>query len=353
MDHDQRRRLSADSLSLDAATRPGRRPATGLRTGEPMDEPFWEPGTPEAERRRPSRRWIAIAVAGVVVAAVVATGLVLAAGDDDESTSAAGQGRDATTTTTDDATTATSGSGATTDGEGDGSGDDGSGADGGSGDDDGSSPTTADDSSGNGDDGVVASAPRPGEYVYDLSQRDASGTIENELRLTVVTDSTQGGTLEQTHETDLLGGVLRDRISWSQSGALVRSTTTAADPAPCEFEPPFVELVFPLVVGASWVGDSQCETSFDDQPATLSWHQESEVTEVSTAVVGGRTITVWIIERTRLVSFDGEATSGSSQSTIRDEFAPDHGLVVRSTIEERTEGDTVTYEKVLRSLTPS
>ena len=77
------------------------------------------------------------------------------------------------------------------------------------------------------------------------------------------------------------------------------------------------------------------------------------MTDVTTAVVGGRTITVWIIQSSRLVRFDGEATSGSSQSTIRDEFAPDHGLIVRSTMQEQTDGETVTYEKVLRSLTPA
>jgi hypothetical protein len=313
---------------------------------------LWPP-SPRARQRR-HRAVLGVAIVCVLVASVAAA---VARQADDDGAAVAGPTTTARVAGDDPATSTTGGdAGAspsatdTTAAGGDGAPDDGSAGEGGTGDD------------GSGDDDgtpspapVVGVPPTSGLYRYTVTNREADGSSEQyALDLTVSTDSRSGDTVEQTHSSDAFGVVVTDHVAWNGGGVVVRSTQTSGA-EPCTYEPALVDLVFPLAVGASWVSDAQCTATTDDGPSTTTWHQESSVTGISQVAVGGRTVDVYVIERTRTVRRDDPRPdlSGTFSAVVREEFAAAHGLFVRTTIEQGSASDRVVTERVLTSLTPA
>lgn len=102
----------------------------------------------------------------------------------------------------------------------------------------------------------------------------------------------------------------------------------------CDWEPDLLEMKFPLAAGATWRGESTCNTTINGEKATFHIVQTTKVVGAQRGKVGGQEIDVWGLESTSKMTIDtvqqGRSFHFVYDSTGTSQYSPKHGLTVRS-----------------------
>ena len=295
------------------------------------------------------RRAIAVAV-GVVLVLLVGVVALVAGGDDDVSTAERASADDPSTSGTDD------------DDDGSPSGSEGpsdtTGVDANAGDD-GSSPASAPTTSaapsattpgdqpppadlGAAQDPGPTRPPGPGTYRYRYEAEGSAapdgstdGDGDGESTTTITDVSRQGDVVRQT--VDMRGGQFdaTSTVEWRPDRVLVARSVFrfGGQEADCDWEPDYLQAVFPLREGATWEGRSSCTISGFGVPVTVERTTTNRVVGLERREIAGRVLDLWVIDSDDRISF----STNEVRSQVRSWFSPPLGLVAAA--EGTFEGD--------------
>ena len=169
--------------------------------------------------------------------------------------------------------------------------------------------------------------PAPGSYAYTVSFDGRA----SQAAFTVANRGGDGGDLIQVQTWSTSASTERSGGEWSSDAERLAWSESDGASA-CTYEPPVPWLQLPLAVGARWQGRSSC--SYSDDQGTLVRVQQStaaRVASAATALVGGRRVFCWVVERDVVTAAMTTDATATSETRTTDLFAPALGLFVYET----------------------
>jgi hypothetical protein len=178
------------------------------------------------------------------------------------------------------------------------------------------------------DEGTEPFRPAPGLYRYEGEGGGERTT--STVRVEDMAPEAGGFRVKQTSVDQEGFGQVRE-ILWSVSGVRVDRQHNASpdeESGRCDWQPDFVQYVFPLDVGRRWDVSTTCRSTDPTRPGSLTQKSTARVTERRSVTVGGVTTTVFVIERSGTTTLGAAGVTVVRRRASTELWSPRYGLVV-------------------------